>query len=532
MPLDLPLVLHRPWFLDTIASTTSRFTNMIVKSESSPARTKSFHLTCLDQNVVRVYIQTLCIFPFPNQNHAEAAIHALGTGLRLTLKKFPFLAGTLRLADRKTGKLALDYPIEVSDDDMNRMFRSKQIPFNETTFPHSYEQLKRDGMPPSAFKGDIFVPEDLANYVGVPRNGEGKIDFDKSDAPAMRVQAFFIPGGLVLSMYTNHSVSDFSGITAFWQNFSANVAMVSGGCLVVEHDTMSTSFVADEESLLRQAVDGQVKFPPNDGGADCYCDGTFEYPRTLPSETKCTQRLFVIPAARVHEYRELLRPRFPQETPPTICNVLAALVWTHVTRARADRLLKRGLTVTKAGIATDLRRRQHPPVPADYMGNMALFSQGTLNVSDLTAEDCVTMNTIVHVINEIKSTITDVNNDWISRHMTFFTLIERITDTEIALALTFGPDMYISSWLNFGADLNWGIPGTDVGRDTLAGRPEFIRRTYGPGDGGIIFLPRRRQTVSDAEAPFEILVRLSEEDMTRLLNEQGGLKDWADAVID
>ena len=70
-----------------------------------------------------------------------------------------------------------------------------------------------------------------------------------------------------------------------------------------------------------------------------------------------------------------------------MCNVLAALVWTHVTRSRGDRLLQNGLNETNIGIATDLRRRQKPPETADYMGNMALFSKGTLNVADLLDED-------------------------------------------------------------------------------------------------------------------------------------------------
>lgn len=144
----------------------------------------------------------------------------------------------------------------------------------------------------------------------------------------------------------------------------------------------------------------------------------------------------------------------------------------------------------------------------------------------------VTQDTILHVIRKIKNTILDVNNDWITRHLTFFKSIKQITDTECALALTFGPDIYITSWLNFGADLHWGIPGTDLGETSLAGRPEFIRRSYGPGDGGMIFLPRRRQPANGVEAPFEVLVRLAEEDMGRVLNEEGGLKCWADAVIE
>ena len=116
--------------------------------------------------------------------------------------------------------------------------------------------------------------------------------------------------------------------------------------------------------------------------------------------------------------------------------------------------------------------------------------------------------------------------------MIFFKSIERIKDTECALALRFGPDIYITSWLNFAADLRWGIPGTDLGTASLDGRPEFIRRLYNPSDGGIIFLPRRRKPVNGVEAPFEILIRLAKEDMDRVLTEKEGLIRWTDAVID
>lgn len=146
--------------------------------------------------------------------------------------------------------------------------------------------------------------------------------------------------------------------------------------------------IADQQSALRQTLDIRVSSEPDSTlTADCYCEGAYSYKKTLPKSAKCTQRLFVIPAARIRGYRESLRPHFPESSPPTLCNVLAALIWTHTTRARADRLAQHGYTETNVGIATDLRRRWQPPVGADYMGNMALFSKGTLNISDLTAEE-------------------------------------------------------------------------------------------------------------------------------------------------
>lgn len=64
MSLDLPLTLRKPWLLDSIASIASRSVSMIVRTSSPPpTESKAFHLSFLDQNVVRVYTQTLSIFP-------------------------------------------------------------------------------------------------------------------------------------------------------------------------------------------------------------------------------------------------------------------------------------------------------------------------------------------------------------------------------------------------------------------------------------------------------------------------------------
>lgn len=155
----------------------------------------------------------------------------------------------LTLADRETGRLALHYPEELSDKDMRHMFRAKQIPLHRETFPFTYEQLKRRGMPPSAFKSAMFVPEDFANYAGIPASGEGKVNFELSPAPAMRVQAYFIPGGLVLSMYMHHSVLDFSGVTTFWQCFCTNVSEVSGQRTLEEHERYGMHLTTITSSL-------------------------------------------------------------------------------------------------------------------------------------------------------------------------------------------------------------------------------------------------------------------------------------------
>ena len=193
--------------------------SMILKTPALPAAEHSLRLSAVDQNTVRVYTQVFLIFPFPDINQLEAAIAALTGGLRRTLEHYPFLAGTLSLADDDSGKVVLSYPTELPDLVASGLYRSKII----NDFPE-YKELKQRGMPPEEFTGRRLLPDDFSRYPGVPTDGEGLVDFENGNkAPVMRIQANFTPGGLVLAVYTHHSVMDCSGINTFWTSFAENI---------------------------------------------------------------------------------------------------------------------------------------------------------------------------------------------------------------------------------------------------------------------------------------------------------------------
>jgi hypothetical protein len=343
----------------------------------------------------------------------------LSNGLRKTLKKFPFLAGTLSLCDDASGKLTLAYPNEVPDMTESRLFASKIV--TPDHFDYSYEQLKAQGMPPHVFTPELFRPDDLLNYSGIPPNGEGMVDFEKSSAPVFRCQATFIPGGLVLFMCFHHTVMDCSGISNFWTYLAEEISL---GCHIVGDAKMAVPGRSSRSSCLACADYTVVNMPPDQSqlrreldklapsatphkrpSADAYTDETFAYDKTLAEDAPCTAKHLVIPASRMRDYRNYLKQYFPEDSPPSICNVLAALLWIHVTRARASRVGDCVCTIasdevgskaerkdcehkrTNIGIATDLRKRRSPELTPEYMGNLALFSKGTLSIADITAED-------------------------------------------------------------------------------------------------------------------------------------------------
>jgi hypothetical protein len=198
---------------------------MILKTPTARMTTNTMHLSSVDQRCVRVYTPTLLLFPFPDGNQAEAAIAALSDGLRETLTRFPFLAGTLRL--QNSGKLILMYPTTITDPTESAIFAKKFMP-STADFPYTYEELTKEGMPPSAFKPEIFCPDDLLRYPDMPPNAEGIVQTsNEAGIPVIRVQANFIAGGLVLSMYFHHAVMDCSGISTFWKWYAHNVSALN-----------------------------------------------------------------------------------------------------------------------------------------------------------------------------------------------------------------------------------------------------------------------------------------------------------------
>ncbi|CAI6342371.1 unnamed protein product [Periconia digitata] len=279
-----------------------------------------------------------------------------------------------------------------------------------------------------------------------------------------------------------------------------------------------------DESALRSQIDSNIPTFGKVSGVDLY--DASNYTKTLPDGAPCTARIFALSAERIRAMRGELRKHVKTVTPMTQCNVLAALVWIHVTRARHQRLIQHGHTNTSIGIAVNLRERVKPQLPPSYMGNMALMTRATASIARFNTESCVTSATIAPAIQAINGAISNATNAWAQRHFAYFQSIDRIIDTEISLQFNRGPDLYITSWMHFGAECEWDIPGT------TSKSPEYIRRTYSPSDGGIIIMPRRRETgPCGKEAQYEVLIRLAGEDMERLMTEEGGLVSWSDRIV-
>ncbi|KAF2258346.1 hypothetical protein CC78DRAFT_572585 [Lojkania enalia] len=477
---------------------------------------RSFHLSVLDQRVARTYVQTLSVFPFPSSSEAETAVQALAEGLRVTLNRFPFLAGTLGPEDPVTGKLQLRYPAVVTNAHVADLFTWEIVP-NEN---YNYAHLKRQGMPASVFLGQIFAPRTLREHPGISApDVEGIISYKDNSTPVIGIGAFFIPGGLVLSTYTHHSVMDGSGRSNFLKHFAEDV----------RNRAHPLPFKQErDDSVPRLRLDeliAELAHIETDAKARIYGDKVFQYAKTLPEGTPCAGKIFVISAARVQAFRNSLKEQSVEtKRPISIFTILSALVWIHVTRARHPHLKE--YEDTHIAIAVNLRKRLTAKLSREYMGNLALGTKATMLIADLVSENSVTDKTIIRAIQSIDRSIAKVDEAWIHDHFAYLASLGPIVDTELAMRFRFGPDMYMTSWTNFEAYEDWNIPGT------ATPAPEFFRRSHSEIDGGIVFLPRKpNANVDGTEPPYEILIRIAEVDMKRLIDEEGGLATWAERIL-
>ncbi|KAF1993755.1 hypothetical protein P154DRAFT_449360 [Amniculicola lignicola CBS 123094] len=478
---------------------------------------KSLYLSELDQRAPRTYVRKLLIFPFTEAT-TEDAISALGSGLHMTFEQLPYLAGHLGPVDTQTGRLPLTYPKEITNVQDSGVFSYTMI----SDPKYDYERLKSLGMPLSMFRGEVVCPHILRGNDGIePRIAEGHQKLHGTSTPVTGVQACFIPGGLILSVYIHHSVLDGAGMDSFLKLYAENVRSLR----------YSPAPVAGAEDITISRSIFHTRIPALDPNADLsttsgmFSDGIFNYERTLPANTPCSGKMFVIPAARIRAFRDTLGKSSSLTTPPTICQVISALLWIHVTRARAVHL--RNYQETYLSVVVDARRRLDPPLDANYGGNAAIHSKGSMPITSLTAETRVSEATIISVIKRIQAIVAQVGNDWLGQHLARFANMPTIPESELALRFHLGPDIYVTSWMHFDINHEWDIPGTAVRT------PEYVRTTYaGNADGGMLIMPRRNSRDNGIEAPYEVLVRLAEVDMERLEKEEGGLASWAERIVE
>jgi hypothetical protein len=446
--------------------------------------------------------------------------------------------------DPGSGRLKLWYPkYSDADEESKRIFNSS---FTLATDPDfSYKSLEDAHFDPSLFAAELFCPTLLQNHPGL-EDGDpyatSRTTFAKGIAlPVMAAQVAFIPDGLVLSVWTHHSVADGTGAQRVCEVWSQKVRegrreteavhismpeilVTMGGSS--SHGITHTGITEKEDTAL--AFDMLARSSTPEPNLDASTSPTDTVALHDPTDTVALHDpTYSVSAALFrfdHNTITSLRTQLSTTTNTRISpfRALAAMLWAHIIQLRSPKLHSHGITASSLAVVVDLRPRLGAPFTnPDYIGNCVLSAKPQHSLPSPLTSIPATQSLTAQDISPLATSIFDALQSFTSPAITsrLTTLISStvsppITDCQ-ALQFTNGQDLYITDWRRVGMDNECDIPGTS------SSRPTAIRRACWKGEGGIILLPRRK----DGDDEWEVMVSLEEEELRAL---EKGLRrgDW------
>jgi BAHD acyltransferase len=492
---------------------------------------KELELSFLDrQPHFRVYGRYLAFFPFPDVAYAEVAVKALRAGLAETLTRFPYLAGTVGLDDSIDQRLQILYSDPL--DTETEASRILSINLDVATSPnYNYNELEEAGFPALDLPSAIICPGLLKDHPGLDegdRFAEKSATLQKGiPLPPFAAQATFIPGGLVLSVWFYHAVSDGTGqarIQEVWSDAVRALTVASSRTSItalVEHidhaagnqkHFQDVEDAADDspsarEALTELAAESETSIKPIRPRVNPHRAASYEV----------ATKIFSIPSSTVSDLEKSLSEL--AKTHVSHFASLAALIWSHVLHVRMPLIIAAGNTKSTLAVVADLRKALEEPMSSrDHLGNTVLSAMPSWSIPSVTPGSIFQAPDLQHITAlavKITEAVRAIDEDWITSR--FKHVYNDPTTTENAhLTFANGPDLYITSWQRMGADREWFIPGTS------SAKPTAVRRAAWQSEGGIVVLPRRE----DDEAPYEIMVSLAEEEMAafeQVMRESGWL---------
>ena len=353
----------------------------VVKQPLLPTREQihTVRLSSIDQSLVRVYVRMGLCYPMSPKTSTEQTIQSFNRFVSETISRVPYLAGRVVPVDGAHQKGMVELQFTRSDI---RSYRGVVRHLSKHQYPKSYAQLDSDGMP-----ADALISKALNPLPDKPTTEE-----QATSSPAMMIQASFIEGGLIVTVYLNHSVGDGLAVAYIIKGFSTIRERID-----VDNDEVLARFAAQESterSKLSSGIDGfadRSKFPIFTPLGEKTSVELRRKPPTVLAPAAVKVLSFSLPKLvrlklAITRYIKANKERF---CPPGIkrddyvstFNALATLLWTGILRARMARLdrteAKDSVVMVPVNIRKKLKMKEH------YQGNGVTASRTCLTMDTL-----------------------------------------------------------------------------------------------------------------------------------------------------
>ncbi|KAH7006873.1 C-8 acyltransferase [Ilyonectria destructans] len=485
-------------------------------------------LSAWNQIAPRAYVRLWYCLPY--QQHAS--LDALREHLTLVLSKlvnhFPDLGGRLYLLANPAGRLSIrvdgnaEIPLKIFDQ--------------RDSFGWTYSEFKSQGFPAKALVDKSFdLPYQLI---------EGELG-----APILEIHARVIEGGLLLGIYSHHSISDGSGMNNFIRPF-AELTRDPARTLNVRYPT---DFHIDLPENVHHQAQLKLTSDANQLLRDCpeYC--------RLPSPTGPTQFhmpeigtpwdqiqktgcIFVIGDEKISSLKQSLANASSADSqgrPLSTFTCLAAITWVHVIKARLSSpvnllaLSSKPKTLPNKArllISVNWRRRAFSRIVGASAGNTVALPIMSIDTPTIMAACGSDQNAAIAALADVTRTIdgaiSGVNEDFVALRTR---LIRESPDPRL-IGVNVDPRdpsaFYFNTWRYFGAQTRWKLPGLvdQEGSDGVA--PDALRRAQGDWNlGAGLVLPAGKDSTK-----YEVLVTLEIASMEVLCADPSWIQ-WVEKVV-
>ncbi|KAF4629657.1 hypothetical protein G7Y89_g8489 [Cudoniella acicularis] len=457
-----------------------------------------FHLSALDQAMMRVYIRYCLCFPCENESPARDGVAArLRTAVRNVVAKMPILAGSVSSADTpadSSSEQAGRLEIRLSLDELNAFQPIVKI-LGQEEFPYTYESLAAGRVSPARIMSHALTP--LQDWPGGQKSN-----------PAFAVQGSFIEGGFLVAIYVHHSVADIQGIAEVIKHMSnANGASPSQ---LTQHDLESA---ASQQSKLREQLAG-IRSVRQDPRLRSQFPSEQVQSKAIGPEKDAengTQRILAFRLDKITSLKERVNERGTASadgaTAISAFSCLAAILWTGITRAR----FPHGGGEDSAAILLvpfSIRKKLEPPLDDSYYGNACrvAFIPSQIPKLRLPYEESL----IKEVAEAIGESFRDMNDGQVR---SFIDRVNAVPDVRVFSSPSLGlksAKLVVSSWE--------GVPtGKEASLGLGLGAPQYSRMISREHTSYYCVVhPRKRE-----ENFWEVNVQLPVHDMRNLLVDDG-----------
>ncbi|KIV89072.1 hypothetical protein PV10_08682 [Exophiala mesophila] len=464
-------------------------------------------LSSIEQCMPRAYIRICLSYRMPDTTPYSDVVQRLNNFIRKTVDAKPYLAGHVVAAGNSDSRVGA-VEIRFSEQDYLDYTGVSVRHLTWDEVPYTYDQLDSMHLPPSVIKPDLVSA--LTESA------------DDDRAPVFRVQANFVQGGVIVSFYLHHCISDGTGISL----------LLSGSVLKDDfrfvryldtngQDSPSLSMrlatFANYKSVVRKELSWSNHNQISSRQLRCRILNSGA-PEVKPP-VKGRGCVVAFSLRELDRLKTMLEDH-EHSTFMTSNDVLQALLWHSMMKARIPSLASSTtVTTSKLLIPTNIRNRLRNRLPDHYFGAAIDFASAQMPLDEISRDD---ISTLVKAAKEIRRAINNVDEPYIRQAITVSMFADVNCDVRDLQASNMdrsnGADMYITSWEK--------LEGYESTLGLELGQPDWVRKPWSRDPGSCIVLP------FDARKDYlEVVIQMTEADMERLLEDQN-FRSYVVKVID